>query len=71
MAKGVLSIPRAERLQVVNRAARSLATSIIAPLIRINGDAVAEKPQSTGNSHRGYFAIALPEFIFYRDTSPR
>jgi hypothetical protein len=32
-----------------NRAARSLATSIIAPLIRINGDAVAEKPQSTGN----------------------
>jgi hypothetical protein len=69
MAKGVLSIPRAERVGRTG-SARSLATSIIAPLIRINGDAVAEKPQSTGNSHRGLSDLALPEFISYRDSPP-
>jgi hypothetical protein len=42
----------------------------MAPLIRINDDVVAEKPQSTGNSHRGLFDIALPEFISYRDSPP-
>jgi len=39
-------------------------------LIRINGGAVAQKHQSTGNSHRGLSDIAPSEFISYSDSPP-
>jgi hypothetical protein len=42
----------------------------MAPLIGINDDAVAEKPQSTENCFCCRSDIAPPGFLFYPDSPP-